>query len=190
MSEQEIKTEIQAPGVLSEVKDKQSDAFSWFKPQEQKFVLPKRKAGYLKWLLLFCFMVGLAVTGGYFWYTARLNSSLAAFPKHVVVEKPAQIPELPAGVEPVSSIQASSSGVAGQATTSPSLAELPAKLVVLTTPTGYLNVRQEPSVSSRVLTQVHPEEVYPYTAHQAGWYKIILPGPSEGWVSEQYVKEM
>lgn len=190
MSNQETKIQVQTPGLSSELKEKQTDAFSWFKPQEQRFVLPKRKAGYLKWLSLSSIAFGILITCGYFWYMTRLNRSLPTFPKHLITEKPALNPELSAGVVSAGFVQASDTPATRQATATPTVEEGLFKLVVQNTPTGYLNVRQQPSVSSPIITQIHPGEVYPYTVYQAGWYKIVLPGPSEGWVSEQYVKEM
>lgn len=190
MSNQETKSQSHYTEFSSEFKEKQTDAFSWFKPQEQKFVLPKRKAGYLKWLSLFSIMFGIIIVCGYFWYVVRLNRSLPIFPKHIVARKLPLDSELPAGVVSAGFIQASDVPVTRQATATPDAEEKQFKLVVQNTPTGYLNVRKEPSVLSPIITQIYPEEVYPYTVHQTGWYKIVLPGPSEGWVSEQYVKEM
>ncbi len=61
------------------------------------------------------------------------------------------------------------------------------QLKINNTPTGYLNVRQTPSTGGTLVTQIHPGEIYPYTAVQNGWYQINLPNGSSGWVSGQYV---
>ncbi len=61
------------------------------------------------------------------------------------------------------------------------------KLTVNKTPTGYLNVRSQPSTSASIITKIHPGDVYPYANTQNGWYDIILPSGIQGWVSGQYV---
>ena len=55
------------------------------------------------------------------------------------------------------------------------------------TPTGWLNVRSEPSTASSVLLKVYPGEVYPLLEEKSGWYRINLGLPAEaGWISSQY----
>ena len=61
------------------------------------------------------------------------------------------------------------------------------KLKITSTPTGYLNVRSEPSTSGQIIAKVHPGETYPYTSTKPGWYFISLPNASYGWISSQYV---
>lgn len=73
-------------------------------------------------------------------------------------------------------------------TTTPIATPTPApQLKINSTPTGYLNVRNAPSPSGNIVTQVHPGETYPYTATQNGWYQITLTNGTSGWVSGQYV---
>jgi hypothetical protein len=61
------------------------------------------------------------------------------------------------------------------------------QLTINSTPTNYLNVRSEPSISGQLISQVHPGETYTYTATQNGWYQIVLNNGQSGWVSGQYV---
>lgn len=60
-------------------------------------------------------------------------------------------------------------------------------LKILDTPTGYLNVRDEPSISGKVVTKVDPGKEFKYTDVQSSWYKISAAG-EEGWVAGQYVE--
>lgn len=71
------------------------------------------------------------------------------------------------------------------ATTAPSA--IIHQLKINKTPTGYLNVRSEPSPSGKLITQIHPGETYNYIDKKTGWYNITLTDGSSGWVSSQYV---
>lgn len=61
-------------------------------------------------------------------------------------------------------------------------------LTILDTPTGFLNVRAEPSVSGEKVAEVTPGEEYIYSEEDSGWYKILLEGETNGWVHGDYVK--
>lgn len=58
---------------------------------------------------------------------------------------------------------------------------------ILPTPTGFLRVRSEPSVSATEIAQIKPGEKYPYTvtSDDGKWYRIELED-QPGWVSNQY----
>ncbi len=60
-------------------------------------------------------------------------------------------------------------------------------LTILDTPTGFLNVRAEPSVSGDKVAEVTPGEEYTYSEEDGGWYKILLGGEENGWVHGDYV---
>jgi hypothetical protein len=62
---------------------------------------------------------------------------------------------------------------------------------VLDTPTNYLNVRQDSSSSSEILTRINPGEMYPLLEENSSgtWYKIEYETGKEGWVSAQYAKK-
>lgn len=74
-----------------------------------------------------------------------------------------------------------------QATISAQLSIEP-NVVIKETPTGFLRVRFEPSVSSSETAQVKPGEKYPLLSEVPGWVKIKLPALS-GWVSANYVEK-
>lgn len=60
---------------------------------------------------------------------------------------------------------------------------------ILKTPTGFLRVREKPSVSGTELAQVNPGDKFPYKESSvAGWYGIEYAEGSWGYVSSQYAK--
>ena len=68
----------------------------------------------------------------------------------------------------------------------------PAKpyIQVLDTPTGFLNVREEPATNANILKQVHPGEYYSLLdENDKNWYKIEYEADKEGWVSGQYAQK-
>jgi uncharacterized protein YgiM (DUF1202 family) len=62
-------------------------------------------------------------------------------------------------------------------------------LSVKETPTGWLNVREEPSTNGALVTKVYPNEEYAYSETKDGWYKITLKDGKEGWVIGEYVND-
>lgn len=60
-------------------------------------------------------------------------------------------------------------------------------LTISDTPTGFLNVRDEPSTAGTQIDQVSPGDTYEYTGERNGWYQIKLSDGTEGWVSGDYV---
>ena len=59
------------------------------------------------------------------------------------------------------------------------------------TPTGFLNVRKDPSTSADILAKVNPGEFYPLLdeASDGKWFKIEYETNKEGWVAAQYAKK-
>ena len=62
------------------------------------------------------------------------------------------------------------------------------KVVILDTPTGFLRVRENPSVDASEVGQVTPGKIYPLVDEGQGWYEIKLPDGTDGWISSQYAK--
>jgi hypothetical protein len=69
------------------------------------------------------------------------------------------------------------------------------KVVILSTPTGFLRVRSEPSTLADELGTVEPDEEYELleTDEETGWFKIKFTQEEndeeiEGWISNQYAK--
>ncbi|MCL5970163.1 MAG: PEGA domain-containing protein [Patescibacteria group bacterium] len=64
-----------------------------------------------------------------------------------------------------------------------------AQVIILNTPTGFLRVREEPSLNSGEIARVSPSEKYELIDEKEGWYKIKLNDGKEGWISNQYSKK-
>ena len=62
------------------------------------------------------------------------------------------------------------------------------KVTILSTPTGFLRVRSEPSVNASEIGQVNPGESYELLEETQGWMKIKLK-EEEGWISSQYAEK-
>lgn len=56
------------------------------------------------------------------------------------------------------------------------------------TNTGYLNVRDTPSVSGALVGKVFPGDALSYVEERDGWFSVVLPGGESGWVSGDYVE--
>lgn len=62
------------------------------------------------------------------------------------------------------------------------------RLVIKKTESGFLNVREKPSVSSKQIDQVMPGEEYAYKETENNWYLIELSNENMGWVLGDYVE--
>lgn len=72
--------------------------------------------------------------------------------------------------------------------TQPAVSTLP-KLIVLQTPTGYLRVREKPSLSGAEIGKVSPGDNLTYIEEVPGWYKVRLENGTEGYVSSSYIQK-
>lgn len=68
-------------------------------------------------------------------------------------------------------------------------ASLVTKVVILETPTGFLRVRENNSVSSLEVTTVNPGEKFDLVSEQADWFEIKLPDGKTGWISSEYASK-
>lgn len=76
------------------------------------------------------------------------------------------------------------------ASATPSSTPAPASVLILNTPTGFLRVRENNSISSLEITQVKPGENYELIEEKEDWFKIKLNDEKTGWISSSYaVKE-
>jgi len=64
------------------------------------------------------------------------------------------------------------------------------QVTILSTPTGFLRVRQDPSVGALQIGQVNPGDKFDLLNEQNGWYQIQLPSGTKGWVSSQYAAKI
>ena len=63
------------------------------------------------------------------------------------------------------------------------------KILILNTPTGFLRVREEGSISSLEIDRVLPGETYEMIAEVNGWFEIKLKDGKVGWISGQYARK-
>ena len=63
---------------------------------------------------------------------------------------------------------------------------------ILSTPTGFLRVRAEPSTAATEVSQVKPGERFAFIEENEtkDWFKIEYEKGEEGWVSSQYAKKV
>ncbi|HLD26687.1 MAG TPA: PEGA domain-containing protein [Patescibacteria group bacterium] len=54
------------------------------------------------------------------------------------------------------------------------------------TPTGWLRVREEPTIIASETAKVNPKDIFTVLDEQNGWYKIEYEKGKEGWISAQY----
>jgi len=60
-------------------------------------------------------------------------------------------------------------------------------IVVKDTPTGWLRVRDNPSISASESAKVNPKDKFELLDTSDGWYKISYVEGKFGWVSAEYV---
>lgn len=61
---------------------------------------------------------------------------------------------------------------------------------ILSTPVGFLRVREEPSTISKEVGRVEPGKKYKFIEEdqKSGWFKIEYAEGGQGWVSDEYAK--
>lgn len=60
---------------------------------------------------------------------------------------------------------------------------------VLNTPTGFLRVRDKPSLNGKEITRVKPGDILILLEELAGWVRVRLSDNTEGYVSSAYVEK-
>lgn len=63
------------------------------------------------------------------------------------------------------------------------------ELKVLNTPTGFLRVRDKPSLSGKEIARVKPGDTLILLEEQSGWDRVRLSDGTEGYVSSAYVEK-
>jgi hypothetical protein len=63
------------------------------------------------------------------------------------------------------------------------------RVTILNTPTGFLRVRESPSLSAAEVGEVTPGNTYEIVDQQSGWDKIKMDDGTTGWVSSQYIQQ-
>lgn len=63
------------------------------------------------------------------------------------------------------------------------------KVTILTTPVGFLRVRNGPGVNFLEVDQIKPGEEFKLLTETDGWYKILLSEGKEGWIASDYAEK-
>lgn len=77
---------------------------------------------------------------------------------------------------------ASSSATVATASAIPAVA----KVLILETPTGFLNVRSLASLNGTIIEKVNPGDSFDLFTEVKGWYEIKLISGKTGWINSQY----
>lgn len=77
-----------------------------------------------------------------------------------------------------------------EATASAATKETQKKVVINETPTGWLRVRREPSLSAIEAARVQPGAEFILLEEENGWYKIEFEEGQEGWIAGQYATKI
>lgn len=72
---------------------------------------------------------------------------------------------------------------------SPSVTPAPGTILILDTPTGYLNVRENAGTGSKIVGKINPGDTFTPLDEQNGWYEIKLSDGTVGWISGAYAKK-
>jgi len=62
-------------------------------------------------------------------------------------------------------------------------------VLIVSTPTGWLNVREGPGTIYEIVGKVSPGETYPLLQEEAGWFKIELSAGKGGWILKKYASK-
>ena len=60
---------------------------------------------------------------------------------------------------------------------------------ILDTPTGWLRVRDEPTLGGSESARINPGQRFELIEEQVGWYKIKIDSQLQGWISSQYAQK-
>jgi len=74
-------------------------------------------------------------------------------------------------------------------TPAPDTAQGTKTITVLTTPTGWLRVRDKASIDGKEIAKINQGETYEYIQQlETGWTQIVLEDGTQGYVASRYVK--
>ena len=148
--------------------------------------------GILKWWLIIIILLAWGAAGWVLWY--RLSTQAVNSVGPIVVGRN-QNPNSSMPLPTIITIGTSSTSSVMSATSSPNSATTPqittttpaTTLTIANSSTGYVNIRSQPSLNAAVIGKAHPGDAYTYTQTQNGWYQVVLPNSSSGWINGQYV---
>ncbi len=76
-----------------------------------------------------------------------------------------------------------------QQVASPSALPSVVHVVILSTPTGFLRVRESNSLAAAEIAKVNPGDSFDFVEEKDGWFSIKLQDGKVGWVSNSYAKK-
>ncbi len=62
-------------------------------------------------------------------------------------------------------------------------------VLILSTPTGFLRVRETPSTSAKEIARVSPDDELELISEQTGWFEVKLADGKTGFISSQYARK-
>ncbi|NOY89248.1 MAG: PEGA domain-containing protein [FCB group bacterium] len=77
---------------------------------------------------------------------------------------------------------------ASSSATTKKTAEKSKQVLIKKTPTGWLRVRADASLSASESARVNPGDKFKYLEEKSGWYKIEYEKGKTGWISSNYAK--
>ena len=63
-------------------------------------------------------------------------------------------------------------------------------ILIKDTPTGFLRVRIDASISATEVAQLTPGAKVPYLDGKSGWFKVAYEEGKEGWISSRYSEKV
>jgi len=72
---------------------------------------------------------------------------------------------------------------------SPTAAPVVNKVLILETPTGFLNVRETGSLNGVIIEKINPGESFELISEKENWFEIKLIDGKAGWISSQYAQK-
>jgi len=71
-----------------------------------------------------------------------------------------------------------------------SSATITTQVKIKKTPNNFLNVREDTSTTSTIITKVHDGETYEFVEEKGSWFQIKLTDGTTGWISATYAERV
>lgn len=125
-------------------------------------------------------------------YQNRLVNALAISGYKLIINvKLSALPVVQMTPTPIPVAATSSASPAPKLSLTPAVSLSKPYITIKNTPTGFLRVRNSPSLGGTEVGQVKPGDSYPLLDSQSGWYqiKVDFTSTSSGWISSQYAQK-
>lgn len=139
----------------------------------------------------------VSIDGKAYGFTSFKTSSVTIAQHQIVISAPGYL-EATMAVQPVAGYKLTiiaklAQGATPVQTPSPTpTSKLKQMVEILTTPSGFLRVRESANTNSEELARVKPKDKFVLLEEdlKTGWYKIEYEEGKEGWVSGEYAKKV